>query len=861
MRSAIPTATYRLQLHKDFTLHDAACHVPYFADLGVSHLYLSPILKARAGSMHGYDVVDHSELNPELGGWPGLLDLAARCHAVGLGLILDIVPNHMAVSGSDNAAWLDVLENGPASPSARMFDIDFASADPARAGKIVVPVLGEPYGKVLAAGTLSLIWDPALGKLAFAYGPHRFPLRPEDYKQVLGEQQPAHANLGRWQQPEHLHELLERQHFYLCWWRAAGDLVNWRRFFDINELASLCVEDEQVFQAVHAITLRLYAEGIIDGVRVDHVDGLTDPAAYTRHLRQEMVARNTHRPIHAPSDGPYIIVEKILGRAEPLAPDWDIDGTTGYDFMDQVSALQHDPAGEETLNILWHSVSGRAQDFDSEESSARQEILCTAFNGQLADCARAFARLAQSDLATRDLTEASFVRALARVVTRLRVYRSYATGARDAPMLGKSFAESLHEARKSLPADEAAFAFLAACLAGRATGSAADHLTAVRRLNQLAAPVAAKAVEDTALYRYSQLISRNDVGFDASRLALDAGQFLISGKARAKAWPRAMLTTATHDHKRGEDVRARLAVLSELPELWRDAVQEWFRITATCRPTQIANDDAYALFQTLVGAWPMELVAQDAAGLAAFNARVAGWRVKSLREAKLRSSWVTPDIAYEEANLAWLENLLDQNKSADFLASMSAFVVRVARAGAVNSIVQAALRCSWPGIPDLYQGAELWDFSLVDPDNRRPVDYYARARLLQAGASDWRSGAAKQVVIARLLSWRRAAPALFLHGDLEPLPVSGRRAAHVLAFQRQAAGSAMKFAAMLHVAQPVLQLGALPDAYWWGDTAVLCGEEWCAAATLFETAPIWGELDGAVASGPWTLSGLQTALA
>jgi len=837
-RSAIPSATYRLQLHKDFTLDDAAAQVKYLAQLGISHLYLSPILVARAGSMHGYDVVDHSQINPELGGAAALRRLAAACHEVGLGIILDIVPNHMAV-GTENKMWQDVLENGQSSLYARVFDIDFESQNSDLAGKVVVPVLGEPYGQALAGGTLQLVVDTEHEKFVVEYGPHRFPLRPEDNDRIADGADMTQTDLSEWKSPRALHALLERQNFRLYWWRAAGDVINWRRFFDVNELAGLRVEDASVYQRVHGVIFQLYAEGLIDGVRVDHIDGLADPASYARSLREDLVALNDRRPPDTPRDGPYFVVEKILGHGETLASNWGVDGTSGYDFMNEVNALQHDAAGEPLLDTLWRDVSGRYGVFDQVETAARLEVLRGGFAGQLADCARAFAKLARTAPASRDLTEESFRRVLAELIARLRIYRSYATGLPSPPEPAPGFTGAFEAARGTLPADDATFEFLGAVLAGRGVGAEEDCVTAVRRLNQLTAPVAAKAVEDTAFYRYGRLLSRNDVGFDAGRMALDAGAFLASGVERSRNWPLAMLTTATHDHKRGEDVRARLAVLSEIPDTWRDMVRQWLAMTQAGRPEQIAIDDAYTLFQTLVGAWPLGLKTNDEAGLGAFCERVAGWREKSLREAKMRSSWAAPDGDYEAANINWLRAILDRTKSAEFLDSVAAFVAAIAPAGAINGVVQAALRCAWPGIPDLYQGAELWDFSLVDPDNRRPVDYGARKQMLHEGAADWASGAVKQGMIANLLARRREDPDLFTKGSVEGNAVRGARRGHVIGFTRRLGDRAVTVAALLHVAKAVHSLGGMPGAAWWGDTEVETGDGWRAAVELFADGPVF----------------------
>ena len=786
--------------------------------------------------MHGYDVIDQTKINPELGGEAGFRALAGAAKAAGLGLIVDIVPNHMAVGGADNRFWLDVLEHGRDSDQAGLFDIDFDR--PGTDGKVLVPTLGEPYGHVLAAGGLELIWDEALGKLAIAYGPHRMPIRPQDYAEVTSGAEPPKADLARWRDPAALHALLEKQNFRLAWWRTAGDLINWRRFFDVNELAGVRIEDEAVFDQAHAVTLRLYAEGLIDGVRIDHVDGLADPAAYLSKLKARFDRLTPSRPDGAPTDGPYVVVEKILGHGEALDPTWPVHGTTGYDFMNEVSAVQHDAGGEGVLDDYWRMVSGRSPDFAPEEAIARPEILQTAFAGQLDACARAFAAIAGADLATRDLGAETLRRALVGLISRMSVYRSYAVGAPR--RLEPAMLAALDASRAALPADRPGLDFIQTVLVGQA-GGAAGRAEAVRRLNQLAAPIAAKAVEDTAFYRYSRLLSRNDVGFEAGRLATPTEHFLASGQARAKLAPHAMLTTATHDHKRGEDVRARLAVLSELPDLWRASVSDWFGLV---EDQWIAKDDAYALFQTLVGAWPMTLKADDRTGLAAFADRIAGWREKSLREAKLRSSWAAPDEAYEAANQAWLRRLLDPDRSQAFLKRLAAFVARIVPAGAINGLVQAALRCTWPGVPDLYQGGELWDLSLVDPDNRRPVDYDLRARLLAEGAGDWTSGAVKQALIARLLDLRRADAALFTTGALTPIPTRGERAKHVLAFTRTLDGRRLSVAATVHVATAVTELGAMPDAAWWADTEVQIEEAWRPAAALFASLPVSIEAGG-----------------
>ena len=478
----IPRATYRMQFHKRFTFADATPLADYLAGLGVSHLYASPILAARAGSTHGYDVIDHSRISPELGGEDGFRALAAALKMRGIGIIIDIVPNHMAVGGADNPYWLDLLEKGPDSVFANMFDIDWEPAQANLRDKVLVPLLGSKTRDAIECGDLTLIRDEALGKLAFAYAEHRFPLRKEDYA-------PVEADLAAANAPARLRALLEQQNFRLAFWRDAAERINWRRFFDITDLAALRIEDDGVFEIVHAVALRLYAEGLIDGVRVDHVDGLADPRAYCRKLRARLEALSVQRESKAPA---YIVVEKILAQGEELPKDWEVEGTTGYDFMDQVSALQQDAANAGRFAQFWSTLSGRPPDFESEERAARGEILESAFSGQLRAAAIAF------NEANPEIAQEDFTKALTALLTHFHANRTYA----ETP--SPQFEAACEKARAQAP--PAALEAIALALHGPANDAA-------RRFNQLAAPVAAKAVEDTAFYRYGRLLSRNDVGF------------------------------------------------------------------------------------------------------------------------------------------------------------------------------------------------------------------------------------------------------------------------------------------------------------------------------------------------------------
>lgn len=824
----IPRATYRIQFHKGFTFEDGAQLAPYLAQLGISHLYASPILHARAGSTHGYDVVDHRRINPELGGEEAFREMAAALRAQGLGIVLDIVPNHMAVGGADNPWWLDVLEKGAASPFAHYFDIDWNPPGGALRNKVLAPFLGAPYGEILQSGDLKLIWDEVLGRLAFAYHEHRFPLRGSDYAEVCGETAPQEADLSDWQEPEALHTLLERQHFRLAWWRTASDQINWRRFFTINDLAALRVEDPRVFEAVHAKVLDLYAEGLIDGVRIDHVDGLTYPERYCRHLRKRLEERADERPEAAPKGRAYIVVEKILAAHEALPADWQVEGTTGYELMNDLSAVQHDPAGAGPLSRLWAQTSLQPAEFGPVERLARQQVLLTAFEGPLNTTARACQELTPGAIAAHDVTAPALRRALVAIVEEFRAYRTYATGEDDSPPAGPWFTAAVAAARgASVPVDQAAIDYFAQVMDGPDYPPSPARERAVRLFNQLTAPVAAKAVEDTAFYRYGRLLSRNDVGFDAAEFALEPDAFHQRMRTRANAMPHALSTTATHDHKRGEDARARLAVLSEIATDWAAAAAEWFKINAPLRGPLLDGGDEYQLYQTLVGAWPLDLRSDDRDGLAQFAQRICGWREKSLREAKLRTSWADPDAAFETENRRFVETLLDPACSATFLESLSGFVNRIAPAGALNALVQTAQRCTLPGVPDLYQGGEFWDLSLVDPDNRRPVDYDARQVALAAGddpaaaLTQWHDGRVKQALIARLLLLRQQEPDLFADGDYEPLAVSGARADHVIAFLRRRHDRAALVAVPRLCAVACIAAGApLPDTGFWQDTRV-----------------------------------------
>lgn len=771
-----PRATYRFQFHRGFTFADAEALVPYLDRLGISHIYASPITTAVPGSTHGYDVIDPTRINPELGGEKAFRSLVAALKARDMGIIIDIVPNHMGVAASHNGWWNDVLAKGQASPFARFFDIDWSE-------RLVLPILGAPLSETIAAGDIRLLRDER-GAALMLYGEQRLPLRDEDQDHT-GD----------------LPALLDRQHYRLAWWRTANDELNWRRFFTISELAGLRIEDPTVFEATHALYFRLHDEGLVDGVRVDHIDGLTDPSGYCRALRQRL--------------GPdaYIVVEKILGPGERLAIDWEVDGTSGYDFMETASAMLHDPAGEAPLTDLWETISGRPGAFAPEELQGRQDMLAWQFEGQLTRCVEAFAMIAPGGI-----THGMLRRAIERLLWVFPVYRTYGT-ATGAPDSDAAIRADVRERVQRFvpPGEEEIIDLVLGWLAG-GDERAAD---AVRRFQQLSAPIAAKAVEDTAFYRYGRLLSRTDVGFDATLFAMPVADLHKTIGETAKHFPHRMLATATHDHKRGEDVRARIAVLSEMPAKWRAAVQRWQEMNAA-RVGGVDPADEYMLYQSLVGAWPIDAE------------RVIAWQQKALREAKLRSSWEAPDEAYEARASAMVEALLDPARSAAFLEDLKRFVDRLDAPARANSLIVTTLRYTLPGVPDLYQGTELPDLSLVDPDNRRPVDYALRQRLIDTPGN---LAGEKLHHIAGLLATRRAHPSLFADGDYKPLTVRGARADHVLAFSRSAGASMLNCAVAFRTGEAT--------ASWWGDTMIEFSDIFAQdgrAAVIFADGPVFGPL-------------------
>lgn len=843
------SATLRLQFHSDFTLDHAVPLVPYFAQLGISHVYASPILKARAGSRHGYDVVDPTQVNPELGGEAALQRLVAALRQHGMGLILDTVSNHMAVGGADNPWWQSLLAWGRRSPYAEFFDIQWHSSDPLLAGQLLLPFLANDYGLVLKNGEMPLQFDAQQGVLQVAHHEHRFPICPVDYGWILSlSPEPAlqalaehftalndaaeplaaaaalHAELARLVAEgadlesalvafdsrcengfKRLHLLLERQTYRLASWRTAADDINWRRFFDINELGGLRVERAVVFEATHAKLFELIERGLVDGLRIDHIDGLADPRGYCRKLRRRVTGLLARRPLSAALEHFPIYVEKILGQGEHLHRDWLTDGTTGYEFMNQVSLLQHDPAGEAPLTELWAALSERPA-FAEEVRQARHLVLNASLAGDCESVAQALLQVARDDLMTRDLTLGAIRRALQALVAHYPVYRTYFNACGRPAEDEKFFQQALADARQDLAeGDWPLLEQLAHWLGGQPwrqlpPGRPRKHLRhACVRFQQLTAPSAAKAVEDTAFYRSARLLSRNDVGFEAERFSAGPEYFHNEAQRRLRDFPDNLLATATHDHKRGEDTRARLAVLSERGPWLASRMEHWRELAA---PLREQLDDGLApspgdemlLLQTLLGSWPLGLDLNDGAALQHYAARIRQWQQKALREAKLRSSWTAPNEAYEAACAGYVDGLLLARENQQLRQSLADAAQLIACPGALNGLVQTLLRMTVPGVPDLYQGNEYWDFSLVDPDNRQPVDYACRRRTLDDASTPaellahWRDGRIKQALVARVLDCRQAHAELFRRGAYLPLTVQGRHADQVLAFARLGEG-------------------------------------------------------------------------
>jgi (1->4)-alpha-D-glucan 1-alpha-D-glucosylmutase len=865
MDCRIPASTYRLQLHRGFAFRDARAILPYLSRLGVTDCYLSPCLRARPGSPHGYDICDHAHLSDELGGESEFDALAREARRRGMGLVLDFVPNHMGVDAKSNRWWWEVLENGQCSPFARFFDIDWHPIKSELEGKLLLPILGVPYGEALERGELRVGFTA--GRLVLRYFDHELPIDPrsappllergleelraelgdddgdlreylsiiaelrnlptdprvepvaerqrekevarERLERLVGRSPRLHRHVeeavrslnGEPGQPhtfDALHELLDEQAYRLAYWKTASYEINYRRFFDINDLAALRMEDPAVFEATHALILRLARERAITGLRLDHVDGLFDPKAYLEQLRE--------------ATGPlYVVVEKILTGAETLRDGWASHGTTGYDFLNDVNGVFVESRSARPLRRLYQRFSGRTAPFAIVAYVGRKLIIETSLASEMNVLAEALNRISERDRRSRDFTLQSLRDALTEIVACFPVYRTYVDASGASQSDRGTIDAATERARRRNPAMEPSiFDFIRRVLLADADGAGGEErarrLEFAMKFQQYSGPVQAKGLEDTAFYRYNLLISLNEVGGDPQRIGRSVGELHQANRHRREHWPCTMLATTTHDTKRSEDVRARLNLLSEIPVEWSRQASLWSRLN-TANRTRLEGErapdrnDELLFYQSLLGVWPIGATAADED----LVARLGDYMAKAAKEAKLHTSWINPNDAYDRALRAFVEKTLTGRNAAKFLASFLPFQERLARLGVVNSLAQLVLKIASPGVPDFYQGSEIWDLSLVDPDNRRPVDYSRRERMLgeiepllddsTASADRWTAvadmldrwcdGRIKLYVTVRGLRLRRHAAPLFLEGDYLPLEAEGERAEHVVALARR----------------------------------------------------------------------------
>lgn len=843
MRS-IPIATYRLQLTSGFGFDAAASLVPYLRELGITHVYASPFLKARRGSTHGYDIVDHNAFNPELGGEEGFERFSQALRTHDLGLILDFVPNHMGVHFADNASWLDVLEWGKASSHARSFDIDWDTLPFRSKGGVLIPILGTSYGEALSSGQIELKFNAAEGSFSAWYFEHRLPITPTRYGDIIRTIQAAildhdpqsAGNLGSLaahfqgynrpnrkealelkaalkavptasielglrsyavkEDPSHihaLHSLLERQHYRLGHWRLATSEINYRRFFDVNSLAGLRVEDAATFENIHRLVRRLIAEGKLQGLRLDHIDGLRDPGQYCQRLTRLIKDSRTATGASGPF---YLLVEKILGPDESLPTFAGIHGTTGYEWLNVITHALLDQSGIDALSEIWRQITNMAPRLAPVLRAAKRRVLATLLASEFTVLSRLLARIAAGHYSTRDFSADSLRQALELYVLHFPVYRTYVTGSGPSENDRRIIGETIERARAAwFGADDGLFDFLRDTLT---LDLADDERPApgtpriwrfAFKVQQFTGPMMAKSLEDTAFYRFHPLLALNEVGGEPQASELNADEF-HDIMIRRQALPWGMTATATHDTKRGEDARTRLIALSELSGEWTGLVAKFKEsnaehITTIDGVRSPSPAFEYFLYQSLLGAW------QDPID-PTFVQRFKAMALKAAREAKLETSWLNPSELYERGIENFLDAILDNERSG-FVLEMRPFASRIGLLGALNSLSQLTLKAMMPGVPDFYQGTELWDFSMVDPDNRRPVDFDLRRKFAdETGGSDrtdltthWQTGHIKMAWTRFLLGLRNAFPDLFQSGAYVPLKVTGPDRNHILAFARE----------------------------------------------------------------------------
>lgn len=900
----IPVSTYRVQFNRLFTFADAGRLVPYWHALGITDCYASSYLKAVPGSLHGYDLIDPTALNPEVGSEETYREFVEALRSHHMGQTLDVVPNHMGIGESVNAWWLDVLENGPCARYAGFFDIDWHPIKPELEHKVLLPILGDLYGTVLENQEITLFYED--GSFFARYYTHKLPIAPKPSARILshrlddlilkmGEHDPHLQELqsiitslghlpGQHEVDPHrvaeryrekviikkrlgtllgesppvadfvqanvrvfngtkgdprsfdlLDALLNDQAYRLAYWRVAADEINYRRFFDINELAAIRMEDPAVFKETHRLILRLLKEGAVTGLRIDHVDGLYAPGDYLRLLQAW-----APRPL-------FIVVEKILGRDEPLPENWPVHGTTGYEFLNLVNGLFVDSRNERAMDDLYARTIGSRPSFKNLVYESKKLIMRVSMSSEINVLGHQLNRISERDRRSRDFTLNSLTHAIREVIACFPVYRTYVTeGPEEVLERDRAYIRlAVATAKRRNPAQSGlVFDFLRDLLLKqhdeRTQAERQERNRFAMKFQQATSPVTAKGVEDTAFYIYNRLISLNEVGGDPDQFGVSVATFHKRMRERQAHWPHGLSMTSTHDTKRSEDVRARINVLSELPQQWKTHLGRWITVNKkhkTMLDGQPAPDrnEEYLLYQTLVGSWPF--TPMDEAGYRVYVDRIQNYMTKALKEAKVHTSWINPDQAYDEAVRLFIEAILDRSKPNPFLDEFLPFQQRIAQYGLYNSLAQVLLKITAPGIPDFYQGTELWDFSLVDPDNRRPVDYDLRQRMLgdleracaDAG-EDRRSlvrellehradGRIKLYVTTTALQARRSRAGTFQEGDYVPLESQGRKQDHLCLFARIHGEQA------LVAAVPRLVAGLQPEAMVppvgsevWGDT-------------------------------------------
>ncbi len=900
-----PLSVYRMQFHAGWRFEDARRLVPYLNALGITHLYSSPILKARAGSKHGYDITDHNAINPEIGSEEDFRALVADLKATGMGLVLDIVPNHMGVGHGTNPWWQDVLENGRASSFAEFFDIDWEPLKPELHGKVLLPVLGSQYGEELEQGRIQLRWEEGGFRVVyfdkgFSVDPRTYPMVLEETGALAGVEGPRSAELqeimgalrnlpphsttdpalaetrrrdapelkrrlaelvegspevravveralerinGRPGEPhsfDSLHRLLEAQAYRLAHWMVSAEEINYRRFFDINDLVGLRMENPEVFAATHRLIRRLLADGSVDGLRLDHPDGLFNPVQYFTRLHmlyaasqcggpeprgavaengieqemQDAFAAIETRGRHALL---YLVLEKILEPGEHLPEEWAVDGTVGYEFSNLLTNVLIEGRNRRAFTNLYHRFIGGALDPEIVIYESKKLILHSALASEVAVLAHKLEEICRGDRYARDFTRKMLADAIREVIACFPVYRTYIDARGNVSERDRAYiVEAVARARRRNESIAGVvFDYLRDILllkdGRRPAELTRKQLYFTMKFQQLTGPTMAKGLEDTACYVYNRLVSVNEVGGSPREFGATLEEFHRGNQIRAEKWPSQMLATSTHDSKRSEDVRARLNVLSEMPKTWSAQVMRWRRanrakkrIISDGRTVPDANEE-YLLYQTLVGAWPLAMGSREER--AEFTRRIQHYMDKAVHEAKVNLSWTNPNPEYSAALQQFIARILEPNRGRRpnaFLQQMEAFLPAVMFFGALNSLAQVLLKITAPGVPDIYQGNELFEFSLVDPDNRRPVNYavreHALGELLGRGqaqdrgqlcaelVANYRDGRVKLWTTLQALRFRREHSELFRHGAYLPLNAAGEKRDHVIAFAREYQG-------------------------------------------------------------------------